>query len=67
MCIEYDGRHHYEVIYDWCGEEYLDKIKINDSIKNKYCEENNIILLRISYKEDIDDILTKVLQHLIHH
>lgn len=31
----------------------------NDLIKNKYCEENNITLLRIKYDENINDMLNK--------
>ena len=52
-CIEYDGEQHDRPI-DWFGGirkfEYLKK---HDNIKNQYCKDNNINLLRISYKDDI--------------
>lgn len=51
LCIEYDGIQHYESIEFWGGEESLEKQKYNDSIKNKYCIENEINLLRIKYDE----------------
>jgi hypothetical protein len=36
------------------GEEGFKKRKKNDDIKNKYCKENRIPLLRISYFEDVN-------------
>jgi hypothetical protein len=42
LCIEYDGEHHYP--YSKYEDKYLDKIKINDKIKNEWCLINNIIL-----------------------
>lgn len=51
ICIEFDGAQHYKAVKVWGGEKHLNGIRINDSIKNKYCEENNIDLIRISYKE----------------
>lgn len=53
-CIEYDGQHHYfPVPYNGISEErakenHLITIK-HDEIKDKYCEDNNIELLRIPY------------------
>ena len=59
LCIEYDGRQHYMAINHWGGEKELNKIMIRDQIKNKYCKNNNIRLLRISYLdfEKIEQIL----------
>jgi len=59
MIIEYDGEQHYNPIKHWGGEEYLKKIQTHDAIKNKYCKDNNITLIRISYKDTIENILTK--------
>ena len=53
MCIEYDGEHHYKPIKYWGGEEELKKIEKRDNIKNIYCSENNIDLMRIKYDENI--------------
>ena len=52
-CIEFDGRQHFEPINIFGGEEEFIKLKINDKVKDKFCKDNNINLLRISYKEDI--------------
>lgn len=52
LCIEYDGRQHYEPIEHWGGKKGLDYIQRNDSIKSTYCKDKNIKLLRIKYDED---------------
>lgn len=51
MCIEYDGLQHFESC-GWGGEEKLKLTQKNDKIKNDYCIQNNIKLLRIKYDED---------------
>ena len=44
LCIEYDGKQHFEAI-DWFGgEEGLEYRKFNDNIKMQYCIDNNINL-----------------------
>jgi len=50
LCIEYDGKQHYE---GWWKnpEESLEFIKRRDEIKNKFCEDSGIGLLRIPYFE----------------
>ncbi len=49
--IEFDGIQHFQKInYHNFDNEYNSR-KIKDIIKNKFCLENNIPLLRISYKE----------------
>lgn len=55
LCIEFDGRQHFEPIEFFGGIKSFNKLKRKDSIKNKYCEDNNIKLLRIPYCE-IDNI-----------
>lgn len=59
LLIEFDGQHHYENR----GFGNLEKTQMHDKIKNKYCEDNNINLLRIPYWEGskINEILTKQL------
>lgn len=54
--IEYDGIQHYQQT----GWEDLEKIKQRDSIKNKYCKDKNISLIRIPYF--INDITLQDLQ-----
>jgi very-short-patch-repair endonuclease len=66
-CIEFDGKQHYFPVEHFGGLETYEKLKINDKIKNDYCEDNYINLIRIRY-DQIDDIYTilwKNLNHLI--
>ena len=51
ICIEYDGKHHYEPIKYFGGEIVYERTIVNDVLKNKYCEDNNIKLIRIPYTE----------------
>ena len=61
MCIEFDGKQHFEPIKHFGGEKRF-KIQQNlDLIKNNYCKNNNINLLRIKYNEDIEDRLKVIL------
>jgi len=52
-CIEYDGKQYFlkESLF------YSDQTKINDQTKNLFCKDNNIKLIRISYKDNIISIL----------
>ncbi len=64
--IEYDGKQHYKPFYklnEIKGKEQLKYIQRNDSIKNEYCQNNNISLLRIPYWDfdNIEQILNKEL------
>jgi hypothetical protein len=49
ICIEYDGEQHFHINEYFGGEDGYKKTKQNDNIKNDYCLENNIKLIRISY------------------
>ena len=51
IAIEYDGIGHYKSIELFGADKGYELTKIRDSIKNKYCEDNNIKLLRIPYWE----------------
>jgi hypothetical protein len=53
MCIEYDGIQHFEIRERFGGIDGFVDRKRKDKIKNNYCKNNNIKLIRISYKEDI--------------
>lgn len=62
ILIEYDGQQHYEPVdFAGKGEEWaLEQFKIiqrRDNIKNIYCQQNNIRLLRISYLQDVNQAL----------
>lgn len=63
-CIEYDGKSHYESNGGWNTEENFQKVKYRDSIKNSYCEKNNILLIRIPYF-DLDNIDKQYLKERI--
>ena len=58
LAIEYDGEFHY-MEFPLLGND-LEGQQRRDAIKTKYCEENDIVLLRIPYweKENIESILT---------
>lgn len=48
--IEFDGEFHYNFTnYGWNTEENFNKIKERDKIKNQYCIDNKIPLIRIPY------------------
>ena len=64
ICIEFDGIQHFEPVKRFGGEFYLNEIIKKDSIKNKYCEDNNIKLIRIKYNQNTDDIIS-VLNHIL--
>ena len=73
LFIEYDGRQHYSPRFyigvyksEELGIEKFNKQKLRDEIKNKYCSDNNINLLRIPYWEsqNIDTIIDDCLQRL---
>lgn len=71
LFIEYDGEQHYKPVryYNQTDEQMLSSFKKtqeHDAIKNRYCEENNINLLRIPYweKENIETIINNHLQRL---
>lgn len=61
ICIEYDGRQHYEPIDTFGGVCEFNKTIKRDEIKTKYCKDNNIKLIRIPYwsYKIIKDILNE--------
>lgn len=62
-CIEYDGKQHYKPIEKWGGMDNLIKIKKNDKIKNDFCSEKGIKLVRLNYKmKNITPIMEKILK-----
>ena len=65
VCIEFDGRQHFEPIDKFGGVDTYERIKLNDTIKNEYCEEHYIELIRIKY-DKIDDIYRILWDNLAH-
>jgi len=60
MCVEFDGLQHFKPIEYFGGEKTLKITKKHDKIKNNYCKDNNIKLLRIRYNENIDKKLYEI-------
>lgn len=56
LIVEFDGQHHYFDVY---GEEFFERTKRHDKIKDDYCAENRINLLRIPYYDgsNIKDLI----------
>lgn len=56
ICIEFDGKQHFlkNSLY------YSKDIKQNDIIKTRFCKNKNIRLIRISYKENIQQSLNNL-------
>lgn len=61
LCIEFDGRQHFESIPYFGGKEAFIIRKESDIIKNNFCRDNNINIIRISYEDIniIDNILSE--------
>ncbi len=53
LCIEFDGQLYYMSVKYFGGDKKLNERKDNDLIKNNYCKEKGINLLRIRYDENI--------------
>lgn len=64
ICIEFNGKQHYEPIKYFGGGNNFKIQQLKDEIKRKYCEINNIILLIIKYNENIVDELNSCLKNL---
>jgi very-short-patch-repair endonuclease len=60
--IEYDGKQHFQK--GWNSDVEFKRTKINDSIKNEYCHDKNIKLIRIPYYEfeNIENIINENIQ-----
>ena len=59
MCIEFNGKQHYEPIEMFGGEKMFISQQKRDEIKKEYCKQNNIPLIIIKYDEDIEKILNE--------
>lgn len=65
ILIEYDGIQHFEPIKWFGGLHRFKKLQDRDKTKNNFSENNNIDLIRISYKdyENIEKILLKIIEN----
>ena len=62
IVIEVDGRQHFQSISTWGGDQDFELRKTRDKVKDLYCTQNNITLIRVPYsviatKEYVEDIL----------
>lgn len=62
LCIEYNGKQHYEPVSIFGGIDGFNIQSLRDNIKIEYCAKNNIKLLIIKYNENIIDILNEYLK-----
>lgn len=54
--IEYDGQQHYKPVDKFGGQKAFEQTQYRDQLKNKYCQENGIKLIRIPYTKNLDEI-----------
>lgn len=59
--IEYDHKQHYEPIEHFGGQEAFELRIKHDNIKNEYCKNNGISLLRIPYFKNVEEELNNFL------
>ena len=67
-CIEYDGEQHFISRNNgWNTFKHLEDLQFRDDIKNQYCKNNHIKLIRIPYTEyeNIENFLKKELSEVI--
>lgn len=61
--IEYDGEQHYKLV-DWFGGvKGFEESKLRDEIKNQYCIDHNIPLLRIPYNFSNEEIRQTIYEY----
>lgn len=65
VCIEFDGEQHFFPVNKFGGIKEFSYIKQRDEIKNEYCILNEIVLIRINYKQikQIEEIIQKYVEH----
>ena len=59
VCIEYQGIQHYEPVDFFGGVSGFENRQYRDKIKEVYCIDNNIQLLKIRYDEDVSNFLNE--------
>ena len=63
--IEYQGIQHFSCEnHGWDNKEKFETVKIHDKIKFDYCQDNNIKLYYITYKDNIENRLKEILDEL---
>lgn len=65
ICIEVDGIQHFKPIKYFGGEKTFKDTQKRDLIKTNFCNNTDKKLIRISYKDDLQEILDKEVLSLI--
>jgi len=65
ICIEFDGEQHFKPIEYFGGEKCLKDTQRNDQIKNEFCKNSDIKLIRIKYSENINEKFKELKELLI--
>ena len=66
--LEYDGSQHFKYTGSgWNTQEHFERTRHNDLIKNKYCFDNDIPIIRIPYdaKYDLNDLKLETTRFLL--
>ncbi|MDY0270134.1 hypothetical protein [Trichloromonas sp.] len=61
ICIEFNGEQHYKPFKYFGGKESFKNIQKRDMIKESFCKENNLTLIKIKYNDDITKILNTII------
>lgn len=64
LVIEFDGGQHFKPVEKFGGKESFERTLLLDGIKNKFCQDNNIKMLRIPYTMKNIEIETKIKSEL---
>ena len=62
--IEYNGKQHYEITGGWNNKEMFEITQYRDKQKSEWCKKLNIPLYTISYLDDIDKEMKKIMNDL---
>lgn len=63
--IEYDGQQHYHSVEIFGGEKGHTQTVQRDKIKNDYCKDNGIPLLRLNYMQSIEDYKELINKYIV--
>lgn len=64
LAIECDGEQHFHPVAFYGGVEKFETLQANDKIKNEYCENKSILLLRLPYTEKDEDYSNIILNYI---
>ena len=64
VAIECQGRQHFEIVESFGGVESFKYMQNNDKIKKNLCKQNNVALYYITYKEDINEKISQILNSI---